>query len=73
MFAVLCDSAGKPTLGTDGKIWVDGRFGKYRVRQVVWEYRERFRDNFPGKYAEWTTYGIVPSLRNDPTTVYSIG
>lgn len=72
MYAILCDANGKSTLGSDGKIRIDGRFGRSRIETVVREYRERFRVNFPGKYAEWTTYGIVSSLRDDPTTVFPI-
>ena len=72
MYAILCDSTGKPLLGSDGNIWIDKRYGKARIRQTVSEYRERFRAHFPDKYAYWTHFGIVPSLRDNPTTVTPI-
>ena len=72
MYAILTDAQGVANCGSDGKISIDGRYGPARVLSMVQEYRERFKANFPAKYAAWTHYGLVPSLRNDPTRVFPI-
>ena len=72
MYAILTKADGRPTLGSDGKIWIDGRFGHCRILEVVRNYRDGFKDNFPGKYADWVCYGIVASLRDDPSTTYLV-
>jgi len=71
-WAILTDSKGNATLGSDGKIWVDRRHGIERSRQAAMTYREGFRKHFPGKFKSWTHYGIVDKLSQDPKVVYSI-
>ena len=59
----LCSSTGETLLGTDGNIYVDGRFSIRHVLEEVWEYRNRFKKNFRWKYDYWTHVQIGTSVR----------
>lgn len=54
MIAILCDSHGRTMLGTDGVIYIDGRYGQEKRMKTVREYRERFKKNFVHKHKYWT-------------------
>lgn len=71
-WAVLANDQGIVSLGSDGKIPLDGRWKMKSIPRRVWEYRERFKTNFPHKYKEWTRFGIVTTLKDDPRTTYPI-
>ena len=72
MYAILTNKDGKSLLGSDGHIWIDGRYGKSRTIETIRKYRERFKENFSGKFEYWTHYGIVESLKYDPARVAPI-
>lgn len=52
----LCDKNGNTLCGSDGNFNIDKRFGLFRIRQEVLNYRERFRINFSHKYEHWTHF-----------------
>ena len=72
MWAILTNKDGKTLLGSDGNVWIDGRYGKAKTIKTIRKYREQFKKNFPHKFAHWTHYGIVSSLKDDPTSINPI-
>lgn len=60
--AVLCDENGRTFLGSDGYLRVDGRFTRQNQVKQVRTYREKFKQNFPHKYEQWTHVMFVTSL-----------
>ena len=47
----FCDTAGKTMLGSDGVTYVDNRKTTPNILQDLAEHRERYRANFPHKFA----------------------
>jgi hypothetical protein len=67
MIAVLCDENGMTQLGSDGYIHVDGRYSRANQINLVRQYRERFKENFPHKYGSWTHVMFVDVMEIVPS------
>ena len=72
MKVVLTNADGQTMCGTDGILNVDGRYCMERVWEVVRDYRERYKKNFPHKFEFWTHFGVVRSFRENPTKLIRI-
>jgi len=64
-WAILCDGSGRTTLGTDGKIPLDGRLGRWRALNVVEAYRDSFRAHFPHKVERWSHVMFTRSITGE--------
>jgi hypothetical protein len=67
-WAILCDGTGRDTLGSDGKIPIDGRLNQASALDVCRRYRNRYRKHFPHKVARWTHVVFAQSLRGQEGT-----
>jgi hypothetical protein len=63
MFAFLCNDKGETTCGSDTVVHVDGRLNFINKIEVVRQYRESFRKNFPDKYEFWTHVFFAKTIR----------
>lgn len=52
----LCNKNKETLCGSDGNFNIDKRFGTFRIINEVFNYRERFKINFPHKYEHWTHF-----------------
>jgi len=60
----LCDCQGVRMCGTDGLIYVDGRFSITHILYEVKKYKAGFKKNFKHKYEYWTHVQIRGVLYN---------
>lgn len=64
----FCDATGATMLGSDSVIIMDGRHGALRRDKTAKRARDRFRKNFPAKFAEMTHYIFRGEVRPVPST-----
>ena len=73
MIAILCNSAGDETCGSDNVICIDGRLSIVNRLRVVAQYRQGFKLNFPHKYSAWTHCYFVSRIGDRPTVLFGLG
>lgn len=67
--AILTNSKGqRPHLGSDGILPLDGRWSNRTIGLKVAQFKARYKANFRDKHDAYTHYGVVSSLKYDPTT-----